>query len=54
VEHPDDVEGALAAYEADLFPRARSAAEHSARGLDLLFNDADPPQRLVAMFTGAE
>jgi 2-polyprenyl-6-methoxyphenol hydroxylase-like FAD-dependent oxidoreductase len=54
VEHPDDVEGALAAYEADLFPRARSAAEHSPRGLDLLFNDEDPPQRLVAMFTGAE
>ncbi len=50
LEHEDDVETALARYEADMFPRAAEAARQSAFGLDLIFN-ADAPRDLVSFFT---
>ncbi len=50
LEHEDDVETALARYEADMFPRAAEAARQSAFGLDLIFN-ADAPRDLVDFFT---
>jgi hypothetical protein len=46
LEHEDDVETALARYEADMFPRAAEAARQSGFGLDLIFN-ADAPRDLV-------
>lgn len=48
-EHPGDIESALAAYEADLFPRAGQAAAESAGSLEILFNE-NSPQGLVEMF----
>jgi 2-polyprenyl-6-methoxyphenol hydroxylase-like FAD-dependent oxidoreductase len=50
LEHEDDVETALAGYEADMFPRAAEAARQSALGLDMIFN-ADAPRDLVNFFT---
>ena len=50
-DHPGDTEAALAAYEAELFPRAAEAARGSARSLELLFRD-DSPRGLVEMFAG--
>jgi 2-polyprenyl-6-methoxyphenol hydroxylase-like FAD-dependent oxidoreductase len=50
LEHEDDVETALARYEADMFPRAAEAARQSALGLDLIFH-ADAPRDLVDFFT---
>ncbi|MFJ2651128.1 FAD-dependent oxidoreductase [Streptomyces sp. NPDC087420] len=47
--HPGDVEGALAAYEASLFPRGESTARESAKSLDMMFDDR-APQPLVDMF----
>lgn len=41
-EKPNDIEAALATYEAELFPRATEAAMQSAEGLDLIFNDNSP------------
>lgn len=49
VEHGDDVEPALRAYEAAMFPRSADAARKSARGLDLCFAD-DSPRGLVEFF----
>jgi 2-polyprenyl-6-methoxyphenol hydroxylase-like FAD-dependent oxidoreductase len=49
VEHPDDVETALAHYEKAMFPRAQVAAEGSAAGLDMIFN-ADAPREVVGFF----
>jgi 2-polyprenyl-6-methoxyphenol hydroxylase-like FAD-dependent oxidoreductase len=49
--HPGNTEAALAAYEADLFPRSAEAARDSAAGLDTIFR-ADSPQGLVDMFAG--
>ncbi|MEV4703029.1 NAD(P)/FAD-dependent oxidoreductase [Actinoplanes sp. NPDC049316] len=51
VEHGDDVESALAAYEEAMFPRAQAAAEDSAQSLEAIFN-ADAPRDLVAFFAG--
>jgi 2-polyprenyl-6-methoxyphenol hydroxylase-like FAD-dependent oxidoreductase len=48
-DHPGDVEGALAVYEAELFERSREAAEESARSLEVIFSP-DAPQSLVEMF----
>ncbi|GAA5018205.1 FAD-dependent oxidoreductase [Streptomyces siamensis] len=45
--HPGDVERALAAYEAELFPRSESAAHESAANLALCFGP-DNPRALVA------
>ncbi|NUO99963.1 MAG: FAD-dependent monooxygenase [Nonomuraea sp.] len=47
--HPDDVERALAAYEAALFPRSAEMAAGSAAGLDQCFAE-DAPRGLVQMF----
>ncbi|MET9484203.1 NAD(P)/FAD-dependent oxidoreductase [Streptomyces sp. NPDC006638] len=47
--HPGDVEAALAAYEASLFPRAESTARQSATSLDTMFDDR-APQPIVDMF----
>jgi 2-polyprenyl-6-methoxyphenol hydroxylase-like FAD-dependent oxidoreductase len=49
LEH-DDVEAALTAYEAGMFPRAAAAAEDSATGLGTLFSP-DAPRELVELFT---
>jgi 2-polyprenyl-6-methoxyphenol hydroxylase-like FAD-dependent oxidoreductase len=49
VKHGDDVEAALAEYEAAMFPRAEAAAEASAEGLESCFA-ADSPRRLVSFF----
>ncbi|MGI3776943.1 MAG: FAD-dependent oxidoreductase [Janthinobacterium lividum] len=42
VASPHDLDAALAAYEADLFPRSRDIAQRSARSLDLFFGAAAP------------
>lgn len=49
IEHGDDVEAALAAYETVMFPRSTDAARRSARGLDLCFAD-DSPRGMVEFF----
>jgi 2-polyprenyl-6-methoxyphenol hydroxylase-like FAD-dependent oxidoreductase len=49
LEH-DDVEAALTAYEAGMFPRAATAAEDSATGLVTLFSP-HAPRELVEFFT---
>ena len=49
VEHPGDVEAALADYETALFPRSADAADQSASSLDLMFSQ-DSPRALVEMF----
>lgn len=48
--HPGDVEGALIAYEKDLFPRSASEAADAAAILDVLYGD-HAPQSLVDFFT---
>ncbi|QMV53897.1 FAD-dependent oxidoreductase [Ewingella americana] len=49
VEHPDDVEAALAAYEKDLFPRSKAAAEEATQNVQLCFGE-DAPHSLLALF----
>ncbi|WP_028049632.1 NAD(P)/FAD-dependent oxidoreductase [Cellulomonas sp. URHD0024] len=49
VEHPGDVETAIAAYETALFPRSAEAAGQSASSLDLMFSEGSP-RALVEMF----
>ncbi|HEX3786602.1 MAG TPA: NAD(P)/FAD-dependent oxidoreductase [Pseudonocardiaceae bacterium] len=51
VEHPDDVETALAKYETAMFPRAEAAAAMSAQGLDMCFS-ATAPREIVGFFAG--
>ena len=51
--HPEDVEAALDAYEADLFPRSRDAAVEAARDFELCFGDG-APDSLIALLTGAD
>jgi 2-polyprenyl-6-methoxyphenol hydroxylase-like FAD-dependent oxidoreductase len=46
-----DIEVALAAYEAELFPRSAQVAGESAQSLDVIFSD-DSPAGLVRMFEG--
>ncbi|KAA0023951.1 FAD-dependent oxidoreductase [Antrihabitans cavernicola] len=46
--HRDDVETALAEYEASLFPRSEAAAAESAASLEICFR-ADAPQGLIDM-----
>ena len=48
--NPDDVEGALRAYETDLFPRSSSIAAETDRNLKLFF-DERAPQGVVDLFT---
>ena len=50
VAHPADQEGALAAYERDLFPRSTRVAEVSARNLVLFFGP-HAPGSVVDLFT---
>ena len=52
VDHPGDIEAALAAYEAALFPRSATAAAEAVDVFDTCFGPA-APQSLVDMFTGA-
>lgn len=49
VERPDDVEGALASYEADMFARSEASAAESAASLEVIFA-ADAPQSLLDLF----
>lgn len=49
--HPDDVEAALAAYEATMFPRGAEAAAEGLRLHELMFGP-DAPRGLLAMFSG--
>ncbi|HEY3752177.1 MAG TPA: NAD(P)/FAD-dependent oxidoreductase [Pseudonocardiaceae bacterium] len=46
VAHPGDVETALAAYEAEMFPRSEAAAAESAANLAISFR-ADAPQGMI-------
>ena len=48
-EHPGDTEAALAAYEAELFPRAAASAGESAASMGVIFAD-DSPASLIRMF----
>ena len=49
ISHGDDIEAALASYEAAMFPRSEDAAAQSAAGLDMCFND-QAPRPLVDFF----
>lgn len=49
--HPDDTEAALAAYEADMFPRSESEAADARQILELCLGDR-APFGLVEFFTG--
>ena len=49
VAHPQDVEAALAAYEAELFPRSSEVAQASARNLARFFG-AGAPGSVVELF----
>ncbi|MCU1530328.1 MAG: FAD-dependent oxidoreductase, partial [Frondihabitans sp.] len=49
VAHPHDTEAALAAYEADLFPRSEASSRESAESLTVIFA-ADAPQPLLDLF----
>ena len=51
VAHPQDVEAALAAYEAELFPRSSEVAEASARNLARFFG-VGAPGSVVELFKG--
>lgn len=48
---PDNIEAALASYEADLFSRSAEAAGESAQNLDIIFAE-DSPRGLLEMFAG--
>jgi 2-polyprenyl-6-methoxyphenol hydroxylase-like FAD-dependent oxidoreductase len=49
--HPDDVEAALTAYEAELFPRSEAAYVDAREVLDLCLGDR-APYGLIDLFTG--
>ncbi|MBY5806546.1 FAD-dependent oxidoreductase [Rhizobium ruizarguesonis] len=49
IAHGEDVEAALASYEAAMLPRSEDAAAQSAAGLDMCFND-QAPRPLVDFF----
>jgi 2-polyprenyl-6-methoxyphenol hydroxylase-like FAD-dependent oxidoreductase len=51
--HPQDREGALAAYEAELFPRSADAARESADNLEVMFAP-DAPRGLLEMFSARD
>ncbi len=52
VAHPDDIEAALAAYEAAMFPRSQSAAAKAHQTLALCFGN-HAPFSLIDFFTNA-
>jgi 2-polyprenyl-6-methoxyphenol hydroxylase-like FAD-dependent oxidoreductase len=49
--HPDNLEAALASYEAEAFPRSAAAAEESNRNIRICFR-ADAPQGMLDLMTG--
>ena len=49
--HPDDVEAALAAYEAVMFPRSAAEAAAAHETVELIFG-ADAPHALAPLFNG--
>ena len=51
--HPGETEKALAAYEAELFPRSNAAAAESAANLELMFSP-DAARKVDAQFAGRE
>ncbi|SFW85383.1 FAD-dependent oxidoreductase [Amycolatopsis australiensis] len=51
--HPEDVESALAEYEAAMFPRGKEAAADGTRLHEFLYG-ADAPHGLVAAFAGGQ
>ena len=51
--HPGDVEAALAAYEAELFPRSAAEAVEAIRTFEACFGQ-QAPQSLLAFFAGHE
>ncbi|MHA7628955.1 FAD-dependent oxidoreductase [Corallococcus sp. M7] len=51
--HRDDLEAALAGYEDAMFLRGVDASAEAARIHDLCFNDANAPQGLINLLTGA-
>lgn len=53
VEHPDDIESALTAYEQAMFARSTPEAHEAVALHDRMFG-ADAPQALIDMFTGEE
>lgn len=53
VEHPGDVEAALAAYENAMFARARSSAQESADSLEMMFAPT-APRPLLEMFSSVD
>ena len=53
VAHPGDVEAALAAYEAALFPRSAAEAVEAIRTFEACFGQ-QAPQSLLAFFSGHE
>lgn len=50
LSNPDDLEGALAIYENDLFPRSAKIAEEAAQNLSRFFGD-DAPDSVVGLFS---
>ncbi len=50
VATPDDVEGALARYESELFPRSADVAEQTAANLEEFFGDR-APESVVDLFS---
>lgn len=53
-DQPHDIEAALTAYEALLFPRAEASANAAAAGLDLMFHDPEAPRELLRFFASFE
>jgi 2-polyprenyl-6-methoxyphenol hydroxylase-like FAD-dependent oxidoreductase len=49
--HPDNLEAALASYEAEAFPRSAAAAEESNSNISICFR-ADAPQGMLDLMTG--
>jgi len=54
VAHPGDIEAALTAYEAGMFPRAENSANAADGGLTMMFHDPDAPQGLLDFFASME
>jgi 2-polyprenyl-6-methoxyphenol hydroxylase-like FAD-dependent oxidoreductase len=52
-ERPDDIEGALTAYEREMFERSEEAAREAAAGLEAVLGP-ETPHGLVAFFSGAQ